>query len=227
MTHNICMTHIGYPADKISILTTYNGQKHLIRDVIENRCANNPLIGRPSKVTTVDRFQGQQNDYILLSLVRTKTVGHIRDVRRLIVAMSRARLGLYIFGRIGLFQNCFELGPALRLLTCRPNKLVVAPDESFPAIRPFGKAPRTQPMEMNGMSAMHKLVYKMYMDKIEEMEDDKEKMKELSEMLENPQDMEEDEPEPENEPQDLIQNEVPDTQVPNKHQQPADEPMET
>ena len=58
------------------------------------------------------------------------------------------------------------------------------------------------------------------------MEDDKEKMKELSEMLENPQDMEEDEPEPENEPElDLIQNEVPDTQVPNKHQQ--DEPMET
>ena len=40
----------GYPASKISILTTYNGQKHLIRDVIENRCANNPLIGRPSKV---------------------------------------------------------------------------------------------------------------------------------------------------------------------------------
>ena len=35
----------GYPAEKISILTTYNGQKHLIRDVIENRCANNPMIG--------------------------------------------------------------------------------------------------------------------------------------------------------------------------------------
>ena len=58
--------------------------------------------------------------------------------------MSRARLGLYIFGRIGLFQNCFELGPALRLLTCRPNNLMVAPDESYPAERPFGKAPRTQ-----------------------------------------------------------------------------------
>ena len=53
------MRLLGYPAEKISILTTYNGQKHLIRDVIENRCANNPLIGRPSKVTTVDRFQGK------------------------------------------------------------------------------------------------------------------------------------------------------------------------
>jgi hypothetical protein len=47
------MRLIGYPADKISILTTYNGQKHLIRDVINIRCATNPLIGRPHKVQSV------------------------------------------------------------------------------------------------------------------------------------------------------------------------------
>lgn len=47
------MRLIGYPADKISILTTYNGQKHLIRDVINIRCATNPLIGRPHKVQFV------------------------------------------------------------------------------------------------------------------------------------------------------------------------------
>nr|CAD7203408.1 unnamed protein product [Timema douglasi] len=44
------MRLLGYPAEKISILTTYNGQKHLIRDVINIRCASNPLIGRPHKV---------------------------------------------------------------------------------------------------------------------------------------------------------------------------------
>ncbi|KAL1461532.1 hypothetical protein WDU94_013418, partial [Cyamophila willieti] len=65
------MRLLGYPAHKITILSTYNGQKHLIRDVITTRCADNPLIGRPHKVTTVDKYQGQQNDYILLSLVRT------------------------------------------------------------------------------------------------------------------------------------------------------------
>lgn len=32
---------------------------------------------------------------ILLSLVRTERVGHLRDVRRLIVAVSRARLGKF------------------------------------------------------------------------------------------------------------------------------------
>jgi intron-binding protein aquarius len=65
-------------------------------------------------VTTVDKYQGQQNDYILLSLVRTKAVGHLRDVRRLVVAMSRARLGLYVFARVSLFRNCFELAPAFK-----------------------------------------------------------------------------------------------------------------
>lgn len=40
----------GYPADRISILTTYNGQKALLRDVIEQRCARHPAFGRPSKV---------------------------------------------------------------------------------------------------------------------------------------------------------------------------------
>lgn len=113
----------GYPAAKISILTTYNGQKHLIRDVINARCGSNPLIGWPHKITTVDKYQGQQNDYILISLVRTKAVGHLRDVRRLVVAMSRARLGLYIFGRASLFKNCLELQQTFKLVrTHKINK---------------------------------------------------------------------------------------------------------
>ena len=75
------------------------------------------------QIATVDKYQGQQNDYILLSLVRTRAVGHIRDVRRLVVAMSRARLGLYIFGRAELFANCYELRPAMKQLLDRPQQL--------------------------------------------------------------------------------------------------------
>lgn len=124
------MRLLGYPASKISILTTYNGQKHLIRDVIRQRCASHPLIGSPSKVTTVDRFQGQQNDYILLSLVRTRFVGHLRDVRRLVVAMSRARLGLYVFCRRSLFEQCYELQPTFQLLLQRRDRLALNLDET-------------------------------------------------------------------------------------------------
>ena len=42
-------------------------------------------LSSPMQVQTVNKYQGQQNDYILLSLVRTRAVGHLRDVRRLVV----------------------------------------------------------------------------------------------------------------------------------------------
>lgn len=74
-------------------------------------------------MTTVDKYQGQQNDYVLLSLVRTRVVGHLRDVRRLVVAMSRARLGLYVFGRVDLFLNCYELQPTFSKLVQRPTQV--------------------------------------------------------------------------------------------------------
>ncbi|XP_069805390.1 RNA helicase aquarius [Dendropsophus ebraccatus] len=157
------MRLLGYPANRISILTTYNGQKHLIRDIINQRCGKNPVIGQPSKVTTVDRFQGQQNDYIILSLVRTKAVGHLRDVRRLVVAMSRARLGLYIFARVSLFQNCFELTPAFRQLTARPLRLHISPGESFPTQRRNGDVPPYPAQVIKNMPEMAAYVYNMYM----------------------------------------------------------------
>lgn len=56
------MRLLGYPADKISILTTYAGQRALIRDVLGHRCAKNPIFGLPKAVATVDKYQGEQND---------------------------------------------------------------------------------------------------------------------------------------------------------------------
>ncbi|XP_022090524.1 intron-binding protein aquarius-like [Acanthaster planci] len=162
------MRLLGYPAEKISILTTYNGQKHLIRDVINQRCASNPLIGQPSKVTTVDRFQGQQNDYILLSLVRTRAVGHLRDVRRLVVAMSRARLGLYVFARVSLFQNCYELSPTFNLLLERPLQLhlQVSPSEMYPPTKKVDEPRYEPPLVIRDMPQMARFVYDFYQDEI-------------------------------------------------------------
>jgi intron-binding protein aquarius len=165
------MRLIGYPAHKITILTTYNGQKHLIRDVINTRCANNPLIGRPHKVTTVDKYQGQQNDFILLSLVRTKAVGHLRDVRRLVVAMSRARLGLYVFARVALFQNCFELTPAFEQLTQRPTDLHLVLNESHPTTRSNDAKPENEVVVMRDMTHTANFVYTFYMERVKQMKD--------------------------------------------------------
>ena len=104
----IYMRLLGYPRESIAVLTTYNGQRSLLRDVVAERCcktqALRDLVGAPAYVGTVDKFQGRQCDYVLLSLVRTAAVGHLRDPRRLVVALSRARLGLYVFGSKALFQ---------------------------------------------------------------------------------------------------------------------------
>lgn len=80
----------------------------------------------------MDKFQGQQNDFILLSLVRSRFVGHLRDVRRLVVAMSRARLGLYVFCRRSLFEQCYELQPTFQRLLQRPDHLALNLMENMP-----------------------------------------------------------------------------------------------
>jgi intron-binding protein aquarius len=62
-------------------------------------------------------------------------VGYLRDVRRLTVALSRARLGLYILGRREVFESCFELRQAFDLLLKRPDKLILITGELWPSQR--------------------------------------------------------------------------------------------
>lgn len=58
-------------------------------------------------VNTVDSFQGQENDIIILSNVRsnTKNIGFLNDSRRLNVSISRARFSLIIFGDSSSLKN--------------------------------------------------------------------------------------------------------------------------
>ncbi|KAL4787560.1 P-loop containing nucleoside triphosphate hydrolase protein [Aspergillus varians] len=161
------MRLLGYPASKISILATYAGQTALIKDVLNHRCAKNTLFGMPKIVTTVDRYQGEQNDYIILSLTRTRTVGYLRDVRRLTVALSRARLGLYILGRREVFESCYELKPAFDLLLQRPDKLMLAPGEMFPTTRTLDDEVQGTPME--GVEHLGQYVFEMSQAKVKAM----------------------------------------------------------
>ncbi|KAJ2692176.1 hypothetical protein H4R19_006209, partial [Coemansia spiralis] len=147
----------GYPPDRIAILTTYNGQRALIRDVLERRCAWLPYFGRPAAVSTVDQFQGQQCDVVLLSLVRTRNVGHIRDLRRLTVALSRARLGLYVFGRRALFEPCFELHAPMQRLLANGDRLALCPDEGYGAPVPDCRTATT----VRDVEELGAIVYKM------------------------------------------------------------------
>ena len=158
------MVMIGYAPSKISILTTYNGQRALIADILAQRCGDGtPLAGvRPRTVSTVDKYQGQQNDVILLSMVRTESVGHVRDVRRLVVALSRSRLGLYVLCRRDLFAGCFDLKPAFDQLLERPTKLQLLLDENYPTERlPDDEIPQDRVFEVEDVTHLGTLVFEM------------------------------------------------------------------
>ena len=155
------MRLLGYPANKISVLTTYNGQKALLRDVFNQRCdLRTTSFGMPAAITTVDKYQGSQNDYVLLSLVRTVAVGHVRDIRRLVVAVSRARLGCYVFCRKALFSNSFELARTFAQLNARSEKLQLVPGETFPTQRAANEAVAT-PYDVQDVVHMAKVVEHM------------------------------------------------------------------
>ncbi|KAK2742851.1 hypothetical protein FQN55_007635 [Onygenales sp. PD_40] len=106
----------------------------------------------------------QNHPDVLLSLTRTRTVGYLRDVRRLTVALSRARLGLYILGRREVFESCFELKPAFDILAKRPDKLMLVPGELFPTKRSVAEDVEGTPME--GIEHLGQYVYEMTQAKI-------------------------------------------------------------
>ncbi|KAI1180416.1 hypothetical protein F4777DRAFT_598351 [Nemania sp. FL0916] len=166
------MRLLGYPASKISILTTYAGQRALVKDILAFRCENEAIFGMPKIVTTVDKYQGEQNDYVILSLTRTSRVGYLRDIRRLTVALSRARFGLYIVGRREVFEACYELRSAFELLLSRPDKLVLSTGEMWPSSRILaeedGKAAPNEAV-MESVEHLGQFVYEMTVAKVKQL----------------------------------------------------------
>lgn len=103
----------GLSVQEITVLTFYNGQrKRLARDIHREL----PELGRAhkAKVCTVDAYQGEENEVVLLSMVRSAQpgqLGFLNDVRRVIVAISRAKRGFFIFGNA---DNALYPGPQRR-----------------------------------------------------------------------------------------------------------------
>ena len=105
-------------------------------------------------------FYSVSRSVILLSLVRTRTAGHLRDIRRLVVAMSRARLGLYVFGRMELFTNCFELTRTFNQLLKKPVKLHILPMEKKPYDQPLSTTRMiTDPVDVSQVLEVRDVVH--------------------------------------------------------------------
>ncbi|KAJ5853563.1 hypothetical protein N7534_006106 [Penicillium rubens] len=127
------------PASSITVLTFYNGQRKLImRKKSQNHNVSNSYVN----ILTVDSYQGEENDIIILSLVRSndhRGIGFLAQDNRVCVALSRAKYGLYIFGNaqcVNKHSNFWysvtnvmsenpedpRIGPALPLYCTRHNQ---------------------------------------------------------------------------------------------------------
>ena len=84
----------------VGIISPYRAQVQYLRRLIKKRNFFKPFRHLIS-VNTVDGFQGQERDVILISMVRANDAGQIgflRDLRRMNVAITRARMKLFILG---------------------------------------------------------------------------------------------------------------------------------
>lgn len=84
----------------IGVISPYRMQVQLLRSMIASDGFFRPL-RKLLTVNTVDGFQGQERDVIVLSMVRsndTGDIGFLRDLRRMNVAMTRARHKLIVVG---------------------------------------------------------------------------------------------------------------------------------
>lgn len=97
-----------YKYNKITVVTAYTSQVRLLKErikgekrnfstgTLEMGCNENHV-----EVKTIDNYQGEENNIIILSLVRSNednNIGFLMSKNRTCVALSRAKEGLYCFG---------------------------------------------------------------------------------------------------------------------------------
>jgi helicase required for RNAi-mediated heterochromatin assembly 1 len=101
------LIHNGIAPEKITILTFYTGQQAEIFIHLRGYDSLKRHL-RTIKIVTVDSYQGEQNDIVILSLVRSNSeqkIGFLENENRVCVALSRAERGFYVFGDIALLSR--------------------------------------------------------------------------------------------------------------------------
>ena len=92
----------GYKQTQITLLTMYRGQ------LLEMKRRMKRTVFDGVRVAAVDDFQGEENDIILLSLVRSNSdgnIGFLKIENRVCVSLSRARKGLYVIGNFSMVRG--------------------------------------------------------------------------------------------------------------------------
>ncbi|HUK65317.1 MAG TPA: AAA domain-containing protein [Anaeromyxobacteraceae bacterium] len=85
----------GLAADELAVISPYEGQVSRLRQLLA------PHLERGLEIDTVDGFQGREKEAVVVSLVRANEqgeVGFLADVRRMNVALTRAKRKLVVVG---------------------------------------------------------------------------------------------------------------------------------
>ncbi|ETI29722.1 hypothetical protein L914_21561 [Phytophthora nicotianae] len=119
------LTTCGVPPKSIAVLTPYKGQLMLLRKILMSTYKLVTMTTGPEArpapscmVSTVDRFQGDEADIVIISLVidgKSRTP-FVKLQNRMIVLLSRARLGMYIIGNVDYFGETTHWQKTLQLL---------------------------------------------------------------------------------------------------------------
>ena len=88
---------------KVGVITPYADQVEAIKSEFNAAFVNRGIVGNEVEVNTVDAYQGREKDIIILSTVRASSpensIGFLADIRRMNVALTRAKYGLFVVGR--------------------------------------------------------------------------------------------------------------------------------
>ncbi|ORY67508.1 P-loop containing nucleoside triphosphate hydrolase protein, partial [Pseudomassariella vexata] len=99
----------GVRSEKVTVLTFYRGQRKKVIQIARQKLLHFGI--QQLNVYTVDSYQGEENDIVILSLVRSNRpndpgrAGFVQDRNRGVVSISRARRGFYVFGNIVNLEN--------------------------------------------------------------------------------------------------------------------------
>jgi superfamily I DNA and/or RNA helicase len=91
----------------IGVISPYKEQVQLLTTLIEEDETFNDIPAKLS-IKTIDGFQGQERDVIYISLVRSnedKAIGFLSDIRRMNVALTRAKKKLVVIGDSATLSN--------------------------------------------------------------------------------------------------------------------------
>ena len=102
-------------AVSVAVITPYREQRSLLMDTFKKICGEESL--KQVSIETVDSYQGRQVDVVILSCVRAGSsggLGFVNDVRRMNVAITRARRSLWILGALSTLRLNHEWESLIR-----------------------------------------------------------------------------------------------------------------